>query len=200
MGKPAIAARAYVLSQYSEVTEPAATSSSKTPPDYFEGVGTKAYLSAREPPELLRLRDGTYRFAATAFDAFVAKDGSVSFKDRYEQGTTLSFDITDHMMRKRGEDPYRVEKQWFLNRTADFRMTLFKHWERKQLSDALTKLRQRLHHIASDGTLSVEQKEERITRLYLDTSDDQAGSAARETLEGFVATHMPGLRLERPSE
>jgi len=165
------------------------------PRNYFEGVGAVRYLSVREPPRLQRHRDGTHRYRGHAFKAIVEKDGSVTFDDGYRQGTTLAFDITDVMMRKRGEDPYRVEKRWFLDGTAEFRHELFERWRAKQILLALRKLRVRLLRIIEDGTLTAPQKAARVIAMFLDTADDEAGAAARDTIAEFVAERMPEIDL-----
>lgn len=167
--------------------------------NYFEGVGDKQYLSRREPPHLQRHRDGTYRYRGQAFKAIVEKDGSVVFDDGYRQGTTLRFDITDVVMRRRGEDPYRVEKNWFLKGTAEFRQELSERWRAKQAILALRKLRRRLLNIFENGTLSDQQKSARVIAMFQDTPDDQAGAAARGAIEEFVADRMPTTELPHES-
>ncbi|MGB5312395.1 MAG: hypothetical protein WBN38_10010 [Polyangiales bacterium] len=164
-------------------------------PDYFEGVGEKQYLSRREPPRLQRHRDGTYRYRGQAFKAIVEKDGSVVFDDGYRQGATVRFDITDAMMRRRGEDPYRVEKKWFLEGTAAFREELLEHHIAKQTFIALRKLRRRLLHISEDGMLSDREKSARVIAIFQDTTDDETGAAARSAIAEFVAERMPATEL-----
>ncbi len=164
-------------------------------PNYFEGVGEKHYLSQREPPILQAHNDGTYRYRGTAFKAIVEKDGSVTFDDGYRQSSTISFDMTDLMMRRRGEDPYRVEKNWFLEGTAKFRDELFERWRAKQTLLALRKLRGRLIRMSEDRTLSDEKKEARVLAMFHDTEDDHAGAAARRTIAEFVADEMPATVL-----
>ena len=200
---PANAARAFVLFQQaspSEASKVEGEGPRKTEaeaPNYFEGVGDKQYLSRREPPRLQRHQDGTYRYRGQAFKAIVEKDGSVVFDDGYRQGTTLRFDMTDLIMRRRGEDPYRVEKNWFLKGTAEFRQELFERWRAKQTLLALRKLRRRLLHISEDGTLSDQQKSARVIAMFQDTPDDDAGVAARGAIAEFVADRMPTIDLPR---
>jgi hypothetical protein len=203
---PANAARAFVLFQRASASEASKVEGEgprKTEaeaPNYFEGGGDKQYLSRREPPRLQRHQDGTYRYRGQAFKAIVEKDGSVVFDDGYRQCTTLRFDITDLIMRRRGEDPYHVEKNWFLEGTAEFRQELFERWRAKQTLLALRKLRRRLLHISEDGTLSDQQKSARVIAMFQDTPDDDAGAAARGVIAEFVADRMPttDLRHESP--
>jgi len=203
---PASAARAFVVfqqasrSESSKVEGEGPRKPEAETPNYFEGVGDKHYLSRREPPSLQRHQDGTYRYRGQAFKAIVEKDGSVVFDDGYRQGATLRFDITDVMMRRRGEDPYRVEKNWFLEGTAEFRQELFERWRAKQTLLALRKLRRRLLHISEDGTLSDQQKSARVIAMFQDIPDDDAGAAARGVIAEFVADRMPttDLRHESP--
>ena len=203
---PASAARAFIALQQSAPTKTSPGEAEGLRPteaetrNYFEGVGDKHYLSRREPPNLQRHRDGTYRYRGEAFKAIVEKDGSVVFDDGYRQGATLRFDITDVMMRRRGEDPYRVEKNWFLEGTADLRQELFEHWRAKQTLLALRKLRRRLLHIFENGILSDRQKSARVIAMFQDTPDDEAGAAARGAIEEFVADRMPTTELPQESQ
>ena len=199
---PETAVRAVFLSQESfpgetpEAPKTAtASSEDRETPNYFEGVGKKRYLSQREPPKLRRHGDGTYRYRSHAFKAIVAKDGSVTFEDKNQQGMTVSFDLTDAMMRRRGEDPYRYEKEHFLKSTATFREELFERWKEVQTRLALKKLRVRLLRISEDVTLSQPQKEARVLAIFRNTADDEAGAAARKTIAEFVSRRMPGVEL-----
>jgi hypothetical protein len=200
---PANAARAFVVfqqasrSESSKVEGEGPRKTEAETPNYFEGVGDKHYLSRREPRSLQRHQDGTYRYRGQAFKAIVEKDGSVAFDDGYRQGTTLRFDITDLIMRRRGEDPYRVEKNWFLEGTAEFRQELFERWRAKQTLLALRKLRRRLLHISEDGTLSDQQKSAHVIAMFQDTPNDDAGAAARGAIAEFVADRMPTIDLPR---
>jgi hypothetical protein len=163
--------------------------------NYFEGVGAKRYLSVRDPPKLRRNRDGTHSYRGHGFAAIVEKDGSVTFDDKYSQGVTVRFDITELIMRRHGEDPYRVEKNWFLEGTEGFRQELFERWRAKQLLVSLRKLRVRLMHISENEALDEQQKAERVIALYEDTSDDEAGAAARDAIKEFVTERMPEVEL-----
>jgi hypothetical protein len=203
---PASAARAFVVfqqasrSESSEVEGEGPRKTEAEAPNYFEGVGEKQYLSRREPPSLQRHRDGTYRYRGQAFKAIIEKDGSVVFDDGYRQGATLRFDITDLTMRRRGEDPYRVEKNWFLEGTAEFRQQLVERQRAKETLLTLRQLRRRLLHISEDGTLSDQQKSAHVIAMFQETADDEAGAAARGVIAEFVADRMPttDLRHESP--
>ncbi|MGB5812590.1 MAG: hypothetical protein WBG86_18790 [Polyangiales bacterium] len=195
---PTNAARAFVVSQEPLPSREAGQGDATTARvDPFEGVGRKRYLSTREPPSLRPHSDGTYRYKGRSFKAIVERDGSVTFDDGYRQGMTLNFDITDHMMRKRGEDPYRVEKNWFLEGTEEFRKELFERWRTKQNRIALQKLRGRLLRISEDSLLTDAQKEARVVAMFRDTADDDAGAAARKTIADFVERKMPATVLPR---
>ena len=123
---PTRAARSFLIAQEVMPGDPSASNqeglpavtsepgAGDEPRNYFEGTGKKRYLSVRDPPKLRRHRDGTHHYQGHAFKAVVEPDGSVTFDDGYSQGVTVRFDITELMMRRRGEDPYRVEKNWFL--------------------------------------------------------------------------------------
>jgi len=159
--------------------------------------GSSHFTVERNRRHLPRHQDGTYRYRGQAFKAIVEKDGSVVFDDGYRQGTTLSFDMTDVIMRRRGEDPYRVENNWFLEGTAEFREELFERWRAKQTLLALRKLRRRLLHISENATLSDQQKSASVIAMFQDTSDDEAGAAARGAIAEFVDDKMPTIDLPR---
>ncbi len=198
---PASVARAFVLFEQSAPSDASAGEGEGRPatepekPNYLGGLGEKQHLSRREAPKLQRHRDGTYRYRGRAFKAIVEKDGSVVFDDGYRQGSTVRFDLTDAMMRRRGEDPYRVEKKWFLEGTAAFREELLERWRAKQTLLSLQKLRRHLLHISEDTMLSDHQKSARVIAMYRDTTDDEAGAAARNEIAEFVADRMPTTEL-----
>ncbi|MBT8452593.1 MAG: hypothetical protein KJO40_11545 [Deltaproteobacteria bacterium] len=200
---PATAARSFMVSQRAAPSDAsnaegqASQSSDAGPRNYFEGVGRKQYLTVRDPPKLRRHRDGTHHFQGHTFKAVVEPDGSVTFDDGYGQGVTLRFDITDAIMRRRGEDPYRVEKNWFLEGTQEFRHELYERWQAKQTLVAIRKLRARLLRISENETLSGSEKEARVIALFQDTADDEAGALARNAISEFVADRMPGVELSR---
>lgn len=80
----------------------------------------------RYPSE--RMRDGTIRFRAPGWFAFVAPDGSVRFRRRraswHTSKASLSFDVTDDVMRRGGKDPYAMQKLRFLRSTRRWRTRL----------------------------------------------------------------------------
>jgi hypothetical protein len=198
---PKTAARAFMVSR-----QVAAGETSEAKPDgtkaaeargrtYFEGIGDKQHLSVREPPKLRLHQDGTHHYRGHAFRAVVENDGSVTFDDGYAQGATVRFDITDAVMRRRGEDPYRVEKDWFLEGTEELRQELFDRWRAKQALVAIRKLRARLNRIAENDALSGSGKSALVIAMFRDTSDDEVGASARDAIAQFVAERMPRVEL-----
>ncbi len=198
---PNTAARAFVVSQQVAAREVSDTQGEGTSAaevelrNYFEGVGGKRHLSVREPPKLRLHQDGTHHYRGHAFKAIVEKDGSVTFDEGYRQSATVRFDITDAVMRRRGEDPYRVEKDWFLEGTEALRQEIFDRWRAKQALIAIRKLRARLNRIAENDALSGSGKSALVIALFRDTSDDDIGASARNTIAQFVAERMPGVEL-----
>lgn len=197
---PSSAARAFHLSQQTvpqkaSGSEPLAEDADAESRNYFEGAGDKKHLSRREPPKLQRHRDGSYRYRGHAFKATIANDGTVEFDDGYQQGRKIAFDVTDMLMRRRGEDPYRVEKRWFLDSTEGLREELLELWRVKRERHSLLKLRGRLNRVAEDRTLSDQQKAARVVSMYQATTDDDTGIAARDVISEFVAESMPGIVL-----
>jgi hypothetical protein len=93
-----------------------------------------------------------------------------------------------------------VEKNWFLEGTAEFRQELVERWIAKQALQALRKLRRRLLHISEHGTLSDQQKSAHVIAMFHETADGEAGAAARRVIAEFVADRMPttDLRHESP--
>lgn len=198
---PNAAARAFIVSQQvaaREVSDAQGEGTSAAEVElrnYFEGAGSKRHLSAREPPKLRLHKDGTHHYLGRAFKAIVEKDGSVTFDEGYRQGSTVRFDITDAVMRRRGEDPYRVEKNWVLEGTEGLRQEIFDRWRAKQALVAIRKLRARLSRIAENDALSGSGKSTLVIAMFRDTSDDEIGASARDTIARFVAERMPGVAL-----
>jgi hypothetical protein len=204
---PTSAARLFLIAQEvmpgdpsetGQEASPGAGSESGTedgPRNYFEGVGEKRYLSVRDPPKLRRHRDGTHHYQGHAFKAVVEPDGSVTFDDGHAQGLTVRFDITELIMRRHGEDPYRVEKNWFLEGTSEFRQELFERWQEKQTLVAVRKLRIRLLRISEDDTLPDREKAALIIGIFRDTADNESGESARTAIAEFVAERMPEIEL-----
>ncbi len=205
---PSSVARAFLITQEASASDPSEEAQNGSRPaeaeagprNYFEGVGAKQHLSVRDPPKLRRHRDGTHHYQGHAFKAIVEKDGSVTFDDGYGQGVTVRFDISELMMRRRGEDPYRVEKNWFLEGTSEFRQELFERWKAKQTLVALRKLRISLLRISEDEALTGGQKADRVIAMFQDTAEDEAGASAREAIAEFVAERMPEVELPRDAQ
>ncbi len=202
---PSSVARAFVLSQppsadEGEETQAAAGRTKDTRGKSFERAGDPSYLSTRDPPKLQRNKDGTYRYKGHAFKALVTEDGSVEFDDGYKQGSTVVFDMTDMMLRRRGEDPYRVEKRWFMEGTEELRADLLRRWQAKQLRAALVSLRGALIRIYENDQLTESQKASRVIAMFQDTANDEAGEAARSAIATFVSENMPEVDLPRSAQ
>ena len=82
-------------------------------------------------PTLVQRPDGSREYTGHAFTARIMPDGSVRFSDRGPidggemlQGGPARFDITDMIMGSQGQDPYRAEREWFMEETEEVRVEL----------------------------------------------------------------------------
>lgn len=108
------------------------------------------------------------------------------------------FDLTDLAMRRRGEDPYRVEKQQLLARTFDVRWAMATEARRRLLWRALRELPDELAFLWSDPSHSSRRKRAAIAKLWCEADSEErgtdilpAGQEARAIIEQFVRTRLP---------
>jgi len=100
-------------------------------------------------------------------------------------------DITDEIMRMKGEDPYRYQKAKFLVATSDVRARMGAKTHAENIRDAIIELPARLASIACDERLSPRDRRAILEalRAELDTGTP-AGRIAAGRIEAFLAARF----------
>ena len=99
-----------------------------------------AARQAKKEVELVEQKDGTYTSDKTTFKATVNLDGTVKLTDKanWDQKSLFfaTFDATDALMRRLGQNPYASEKRKFLDRTRDQRVEVGKRYRSARLAQS----------------------------------------------------------------
>ncbi len=160
---------------------------------------------------------GTYKIDDLVFKGRIARDGSVSIKDKANVQhqfkswkhikhvlrtagpfglLQLDFDITDALMRKKKMDPYASRKLAFLDQTRDARVELGRQYRKEVLARTSEIVRGNLELMWATVTDAAARK----TALFdlwdeVDEAGDEevvaAGTAARATVIGFLRARFP---------
>jgi hypothetical protein len=147
----------------------------------------------------LSLESDGYHYKGPAFSAKIAMDGSVSFNDhsiRDFKGLSGSFDITELAMKGRHQDPYRYEKEKFMESTNKLRAELQSRARKEALESSLQRLPSHLEAIWADGTRPAHERRRALYVVWREASgtDDEVGAAgkkARATVEAFIRERLP---------
>jgi hypothetical protein len=146
-------------------------------------------------------------YDAGTFSATVHPDGSVSLHDGplgRAEGLGFSFDVTDWIMRARGEDPYAVEKLRFLDQTRDDRAAMGAEHRRAQLAASAALMRNNIANVWAtipDAT----QRKQVLFELWDECAESGepelvvAGAAARAVVVDF-ASQLEGRDAFTPAE
>jgi hypothetical protein len=149
--------------------------------------------------------DGGYRDERTTFIARVGRDGSVRFDDKANVGvdglSPLSlvghFDLTDALMRAHGEDPYRYEKQRFMEATRDERAGMAVTDRSERLHDAVARMPRYLEKVWAHTAWSAAERRAALFALWDEVAehgDDElvkTGVAVRAAIVGFIRRRLP---------
>jgi hypothetical protein len=147
----------------------------------------------------LTLETDGYHYSGPSFNARIAMDGRVSFDDhniRDFKGLSGGFDITDLAMKGRHQDPYRYEKDKFMESTAKLRGELTQKARRAQLESSLAALPVHLERVWSDLERPARKRRGVLYAMWKEAagSDDEVGTAgrkARATIEAFIRDRLP---------
>lgn len=147
----------------------------------------------------LTLENDGYHYSGPSFSARIAMDGHVSFDDhsiRDFKGLSGGFDITDLAMKGRHQDPYRYEKEKFMETTSKLRGELTQKARRAQLESSLAALPSHLERIWSDLERPARERRGVLFAMWKEAagSDDEVGAAgkkARVTIEAFIRERLP---------
>jgi hypothetical protein len=156
---------------------------------------TKAHTT-RTRPVLRRQPDGSHRYDGARFAALVRPDGSVEFLDRPGVATngfsaSGTFDATEALMGAAGQDPLRVEREWFMEHTEPLRDRLEREYRARELENALRTLRGRLLRVWATESRSPAARRRRLFRIWDEASDDDAGQTARRIVLDFIREVLP---------
>jgi hypothetical protein len=147
----------------------------------------------------LKREDDGWHYDGPSFSAKIALDGTVDFDNhviRDFKGLSGGFDVTDLIMKGRHQDPYRYEKEKFMETTAKLRGDL-KHAARKaRLESSLAALPSNLERVWGDGSRSPRERRSILYSMWREASgsDDEVGAAgrkARATIEAFIRERLP---------
>jgi hypothetical protein len=176
--------------------------------DYLARASLNPTLTRAEDPKLLKTRDG-YEFAGNGFDAEIKHDGSVHFADRYGQAgfvmkpemrpdgsvnfviLRVSFDLTAWAEHLAGNDPYRSERRWFLERTAELRERLAQAAFRAHAAKAESKLLRALRAIWSATSKGLAWQKRSTFELWDECADDEVGTRCRRIVEAHIGERCP---------
>lgn len=172
---------------------PTGRTRTKTRPTLRERIGSEYRVS--------RLKDGSIRFKHSGFTADVRMDGTVRMRD-HKAGWSwrvfgLFFDITEAVMRSKGQDPYAADKIRFLKATLGWRLALRKRWKQKLRSAYLNSLPGKLRRIWNRATWSAAYRRKLLFMLWDEcreadgTKEGRLGQFARETIIRFIRRHLP---------
>lgn len=151
--------------------------------------------------KIKRLRDGSVRFIHPGFVVDVRPDGSLRMKDKSTRWSWkdlgFSFDISDSIMRRKGEDPYASDKLKLLEATLSWRQGLRRRWKRRLVDAYLDGLPRRLDAILKKpGMQPVEKR--RILFLLWDECNEpdgtemgKLGKLARDIILAFIRKRLP---------
>jgi hypothetical protein len=164
-------------------------------------------LTSRPDDPVLRPRKGGgYSFDGNGFDATIERDGSVRFDDKYGSFSVIptrhggenvlwllnfSFDLTGLMEHVMGNDPYRSERRWFLERTTELRDRLAHEAFARLDQRARVKLRHALQDLWNDANLTLEQKKRETFEHWDMNADDEIGARGRQVVVDFVRERCP---------
>jgi hypothetical protein len=147
---------------------------------------------------LRRVGSNEYEYSGKAFSAHIAPDGRVSFNNksiRDFKGLSGGFDVTDLMMRGRHEDPYRFQKEKFMQATEALRTKLAQAALRDRQRASLAALPSHLERIWRAPRPARERRSLLFAlwkeTLTSDTEMADAAKEARDVIEEFVRERLP---------
>jgi len=134
--------------------------------------------------------------------ARIGADGSiVAFDDppavELETPLSMSFDVSDMVMRAAGLDPYQSRKLSVMDTTRATRASMAMAAEDQRLQQAIRDIRGRLLAIWSDTSSSIERRRELVYLLWEECAETgsasrlRASRAIRSSIEAFVREHAP---------
>jgi hypothetical protein len=147
--------------------------------------------------------DGGYRIERLTFNARVARDGTVTLEDKSSSsalhgiGISVTFDLTEMIMRAIGNDPYAFEKLRVLDETREARAEMARVDRGRRFHDALDRFPRDMGKIWAYTTWSQAERRRIFFRLWDEVAEDgdaellHAAAQVRATICGFIRRHLP---------
>ncbi len=141
------------------------------------------------------------------FIAHVRRDGSVWFEDRAGrlQGAGFNFDVTDIVMRARGEEPYPSRKLAFLDGTREGRAAMARDVQLAQYQRSADLMRENIETVMRTVP-DPQQRKQALFELWdecAETGEPElvaAGIDARAALVRYVRENLRGPDAFTPEE
>ena len=140
-----------------------------------------------------------YEADHATFKGKVEADGTAHLDEK------RSYDPTEILMRKFGNDPYAANKLRMLDRTRDERYEIGKQYKEHQLAQSAVLAQTNLTYLWTHTTSTVERKEA-LFEMWdecAETGTDEliaGGTAARKLIVGFIKGRMTGAAAYTPGE
>lgn len=137
------------------------------------------------------------KYDTSGWHSQTKRDGSVQFTDKPVIKPLGVPDITELVMRLRGDPLYDPEKRKYLKNTKVIREAKAQDFKRENLTQSLSDLGNRLTALWFDDTLSVTTKKQRLFDMWEECAEE--GSEAvlmmseivRTSIKSFIRQNMP---------
>jgi len=149
-----------------------------------------AAIDARDQHELQHKGNG-YEIDHATFKGEVEPDGTAHIAEK------RSYDPTEILMRKYGNDPYSANKLKSLDRTRDERYEIGVQYKTRQLAQSAVIAQNNLNYLWAHTRNPAERKEA-LFEMWdecAETGSDElvaGGTAARKMIVGFIRSNMTG--------
>lgn len=148
-------------------------------------------------PTLVQRPDGSREYTGHAFTARIMPDGSVRFSDRGPieggemlQGGPARFDVTDMIMGSQGQDPYRAEREWFMEETEEVRVELETAAAARLRAEAMAGVPGRLAAMWGRSTPAPIRRRA-IFRMWDECDEEGDGASVRRQVIAFIRAEIP---------
>jgi hypothetical protein len=158
-------------------------------------------MASREASENHELQHhgAGYEAEHRTFTGKVEADGTAHIDEK------RSYDPTEILMRKYGNDPYAANKLRMLDRTRDERYEIGKQYKERELSKSAVLAQNNLAYLWAH-TKSTAERKQALFEMWdecAETGTDaliEGGTAARKMIVGFIRGHLTGKAAFTPGE
>jgi hypothetical protein len=149
-------------------------------------------ISRAPDPVLKHHGDGSYSFVGNGIKATIDADGTVHFHDRYLAG--FQFDLNAWFEHLAGNDPFRSERRWFLERTQPLRDQLAQARRLAAAGVSGAALERALLALWADPKLSCQGRKQETERFWEAAPLSKNPAQQRADIERFVREHTASHR------